>query len=68
MGEGDMPSAWRKSSLSQSGDCAEWARSGMHMYMRNSKDATGPVLRFTLAEWRAFIDGVKAGEADLATD
>ena len=30
--------------------------------MRDSKDPEGPMLRFTKAEWDAFLDGVHQGE------
>lgn len=30
--------------------------------VRDSKDPSGPVLRFTRAEWDAFTAGVKAGD------
>jgi hypothetical protein len=32
--------------------------------VRDSKDADGPKLVFTRAEWQAFIGGVKDGEFD----
>lgn len=32
--------------------------------VRDSKDQAGPVLRFTRAEWSAFLDGAKGGEFD----
>jgi len=32
--------------------------------VRDSKDQGGPVLRFTQAEWSAFLDGAKGGEFD----
>jgi hypothetical protein len=32
--------------------------------VRDSKDPSGPVLRFTPAEWEAFRRGVLAGEFD----
>jgi Domain of unknown function (DUF397) len=32
--------------------------------LRDSKQPFGPVLRYTPAEWRAFLDGVKTGEFD----
>ncbi|GAA2037009.1 DUF397 domain-containing protein [Catenulispora yoronensis] len=32
--------------------------------VRNSRDPEGPVLRFTKAEWTAFVSGVKDGEFD----
>lgn len=35
-------------------------------FVRDSKHGgVGPVLKFTSAEWQAFIDGVKSGEFDL---
>ena len=33
--------------------------------MRNGADPDGPVLRYTAAEWRAFVLGVRDGEFDL---
>jgi hypothetical protein len=32
--------------------------------VRDSTDPDGPKLRFTLAEWQAFISGAKDGEFD----
>jgi hypothetical protein len=32
--------------------------------VRDSKDTSGPVLRFTLDEWNAFVGGVRNGEFD----
>jgi hypothetical protein len=32
--------------------------------VRNSRDCAGPVLRFTPAEWHAFLGGVRNGEFD----
>jgi hypothetical protein len=34
----------------------------------DTKSGDAPALRFTPAEWAAFVAGVKAGEFDLATD
>ncbi len=57
---------WTKSSLSFSnGNCVEVAslpEGGIGV--RDSKDAEGPVLRFTPGEWHAFIGGVRTGEFD----
>jgi hypothetical protein len=59
---------WRKSSFSGSngGGCVEVARNlpGI-VAVRDSKDREGPALVFTLGEWRAFLDGVRADEFDL---
>jgi len=59
-------SSWIKSSLSYAnGNCVEVA-SLPHgeVGVRNSRDSTGPVLRFTPGEWHAFIGGVRNGEFD----
>jgi hypothetical protein len=68
MSEREIPSTWRKSSFSQNTDCAEWSRTETRVYLRNSGDAAERVLEFTHAEWSAFIEGVKSGEADLDTE
>lgn len=60
--------AWRKSSYSDSGGaCVETAvLHDRRIALRHSKQPDGALLRYTPAEWRAFITGVKAGEFDLA--
>ncbi len=58
---------WRRSKWSGgSGNCIEVAvlPAERGYAVRDSKDPRGPVLRFTSAEWRAFLHGVKAGEFD----
>jgi hypothetical protein len=57
---------WVKSSLSFSnGNCVEVASlPDGEVAVRNSRDATGPVLRFTPDEWHAFLGGVRNGEFD----
>lgn len=57
---------WAKSSLSlANGNCVEVAGlSGDLVWLRDSKDIKGPVLRFTPAEWDAFVGGVRNGEFD----
>ena len=58
--------SWIKSSLSFSnGNCVEVA--GLPdggVGVRDSKDPSGPVLRFTPDEWHAFLGGVRNGEFD----
>jgi hypothetical protein len=63
---GDMGSDWTKSSLSgANGNCVEVTDlSGDPIKVRNSRDANGPILRFTPAEWDAFLGGVRNGEFD----
>ena len=57
---------WVKSSLSFSNsNCVEVANlPGSQIGVRHSKDAQGPVLRFTPDEWQAFLGGVRNGEFD----
>ena len=66
----DLGSDWTKSSLSvANGNCVEVADlSGDPIKVRNSRDANGPVLRFTPAEWDAFLGGVRNGEFDRKPD
>lgn len=56
---------WRKSSHSQGqNQCVEVAAGapGGQTWLRDSKDPDGPVLRFTSAEWTAFVAGTRDGE------
>ena len=54
---------FRKSSFSVDNNCVEVADlpDGGRL-VRDSKDPDGPVLRFTPAEWEAFLAGAKTGE------
>jgi hypothetical protein len=62
----DSGALWVKSSLSFSnGACVEVADlSDGKVGVRHSKDPSGPVLRFTPAEWQAFLGGSRLGEFD----
>lgn len=56
---------WTKSSLSMgSGNCVEVAHVPGSYVVRDSKNRSGPVLRFTPDEWRAFVGGVRNGDFD----
>jgi hypothetical protein len=57
---------WIKSSLSYAnGNCVEVASLPRGTVgVRNSRDATGPVLVFTPDEWHCFLGGVRNGEFD----
>lgn len=58
---------WRKASASgQGANCVEVAPVRDGAAVRDSKDPSGPVLRFSAETWRAFIAGVRDGEFDLA--
>ncbi len=56
---------WIKSTASGNGNCVQWSFAGDGVRVRDSKDPKGGQLHFTEAEWRAFILGVRAGEADV---
>jgi hypothetical protein len=57
--------AWMKASASNSeGSCVELRRSDGMIEVRDTKDRSGPVLRFTSAEFAAWLDGAAKGEFD----
>ena len=65
VGDGaDDDGEWRKSSRSYgSGQCIQVAApSGKRIAVRDSKNPQGAVLRFTPAEWRAFVASVRIGQ------
>jgi Domain of unknown function (DUF397) len=53
---------WRKSSYSgdNGGECVEVASPRAAVAVRDSKDRSGPELRFSVSAWRAFAGEVKA--------
>jgi uncharacterized protein DUF397 len=53
---------WRKSSRSGTSNCVEVTVDDVGIGVRDSKHPHGPVLRFTHAEWAAFVGGVRDGE------
>jgi Domain of unknown function (DUF397) len=56
---------WRKAQASVNhGQCVELARTEGLIAIRDSKDPAGPVLKYTPAEWGAFLNGAKNGEFD----
>jgi Domain of unknown function (DUF397) len=64
-GLADEPAGtWRKSSRSYAnGGCIEVAFLSSELIgVRDSKNPRGTVLRFTHAEWDAFVDNVRNGE------
>lgn len=56
--------SWRKSSASGDQGCVEVARDREEIWVRDSKNPRGGVLRFTKEEWTAFLSGVRRGEFD----
>ena len=56
---------WRKSSRSAAaGHCVEVATGPGVVLVRDSKDATGPVLRFGAPQWSTFVSAVRSGRFD----
>lgn len=55
-------SAWIRSTRCEAGTCVEARRVGDVVEVRDSKDPYRHTLRFTRAEWDAFLGGVAAGE------
>lgn len=64
-----MTTPWIKASASdQQESCVEQrAHDGM-VEVRDTKDRGGPVLRFTRAEFAAWLDGARGGEFDHLLD
>jgi predicted secreted Zn-dependent protease len=60
-----MKLTWQKSSRSAAnGHCVEIAASADVVFVRDSKDAAGPVLAFDPTGWSGFVAGVRGGEFD----
>ena len=56
------PTAWRRSSRCEGGNCLEVAETEAGIAVRDSKRPDGPLLRFSRLEWAQFLDGVKDGD------
>jgi len=52
---------WKSSYSGDQGDCVETARVLGGIAVRDSKNAGGPVLRFSADAWQAFVTAIKAG-------
>ncbi len=60
---------WVKAAASNDqGSCVEMRRHGELLEVRDTKDRSGPVLRFTHAEFAAWLDGARGGEFDHLLD
>ena len=56
---------WVKASASQDqNDCVEQRRHAGMIEVRDTKDRSGPVLRFRRDEFAAWLDGARNGEFD----
>lgn len=58
------PPTWIKLNFCTGGNCVEVASVANEYWLRDSHDPE-KILKFTKAEWQAFIGGVKDGEFDL---
>lgn len=59
---------WTKSSFSNGSggnNCVEVMAAESGIWTRHSRNPYSSQVRFTRAEWEAFVQGVKAGEFDL---
>ncbi len=62
----DGQEVWRKSSKCTCGECVEIASDDREASGRDTKTPDPSALMFTPAAWRAFIDGMRDGQFDLA--
>lgn len=53
---------WQKSSYCGSSACVEVALTPQAVFVRDSKNPQVEPLSFTMDEWSAFVQGVRAGE------
>jgi hypothetical protein len=55
-----VQSEWRKSSLSaDAANCVEVALVGGEIALRHSRQPDGPILVFSAAAWRVFLQGLR---------
>lgn len=56
------PDNWTRSTGCSDASCVEVGHDNGEYLVRDSKNPDVPPLRFTAAEWAAFVEGVQAGE------
>jgi Domain of unknown function (DUF397) len=56
----DYPTTWRKSSACIPSDCVEIASHVEKIWIRDSANAEGPVIRVSYTVWRGFISDISA--------
>jgi hypothetical protein len=59
---------WTKSTHSGQGNCIEVAPLRDGVAVRDSKNPTGPVLRFSADAWQAFVNDIKDGRVGSVED
>jgi hypothetical protein len=62
----DDPTTWQRSSVCLPTDCVEVATHAHEVWIRDSADPGGPVLRITGPAWRRFINRVAAQDGIVA--
>jgi hypothetical protein len=55
---------WRVARNCNGGTCVRVAPSGQMIFLGDSKNPAGPVLRYTRSEWDRFITRIKHGDFD----
>jgi hypothetical protein len=58
----EQTESWFKSSFCSDAACVEVAPVGRDVRVRDGKNADQHVLRFSQADWNAFLDKITAGE------
>lgn len=58
-----MEEGWKKSSFCADASCVEVMKTDAGVWVQNPEG--GSMIGFTFEEWRAFVQGVKAGEFDV---
>jgi hypothetical protein len=56
--------AWRVARRCNGGACVRVAATDGTVLIGDTKDPQGPVLSYTAAEWRAFVEGIRQGDFD----
>ena len=59
------PLEWRKSRKSTNNDCVEVAAAGGSVFVRDSKNRSGPELHFSSGQWQSFIADI-TGEPSIS--
>jgi Domain of unknown function (DUF397) len=57
-------SRWLRSHACEEANCVEVRVGFSEVLLRHSHEPDGPILEFTIAEWKAFLIGASAGEFD----
>ena len=63
-GLGHTDLTWHTALSCNGGTCVMVAASGQTVFLADSKSPDGPVLKYSPAEWREFVTGIKNGDFD----